>query len=322
MKINRVCILGGSGFVGHHLASRLATRGISCLILTRNPERHKDLKVLPGVQLLAANIRDPQAMQPHLARCDAFINLVGILNEGRNRQGFKRAHVDLVDAVIQACRTAGVPRLLHMSALNANQDQGPSRYLFTKGEGENHAHRLSQPDIQVTSFRPSVIFGPGDSFFNRFASLLSMTPAPFPLACPDARFAPVYVGDVAEAFIHALTESGSIDQRYELCGPRIFTLEELVHYTAVQLGLKRRIIRLSEGTSRLQAQLLGRLPGQPFSIDNYISMQVDSVCQHNGLLELGITPADVDDIVPLYLGLTQKQRRLAHWRQAGSTDNT
>ncbi len=317
MKINRVCILGGSGFVGHHLASRLAARGVACLILTRNPERHKALRVLPGVQLLSANIFDTEAMQPHLTGCSAFINLVGILNEGGNKQGFKRAHVDLVDAAVQACRAAGIPRLLQMSALNANQDQGPSRYLFTKGEGENHAHKLSQPDIQVTSFRPSVIFGPGDSFFNRFGDLLSLSPAPFPLACPDARFAPVYVGDVAEAFIRALTDSGTVDQRYELCGPRIFTLEELVRYTARQLGLKRRIIRLSDSASRLQAHILGRMPGQPFSIDNYLSLQVDSVCQRNGLLDLGIQPTDIDEIVPLYLGATQRQQRLSRWRRAG-----
>jgi len=256
-------------------------------------------------------------MKQHLARCDAFINLVGILNEGRNKQGFQQAHVNLVDAVVKACRTAGVPRMLHMSALNANQDQGPSRYLFTKGEGENHAHKLCQPDIQVTSFRPSVIFGPGDSFFNRFADLLSMTPTPFPLACPDAHFAPVYVGDVVEAFIYALTKPKTFDQRYELCGPRTFTLEELVRYTAHRLGLKRQIIRLSDSASRLQARLLGHMPGQPFSIDNYLSMQVDSVCQHNGLPDLGIMPTDVDNIVPLYLGLTQKQQRLARWRQPG-----
>ncbi len=314
MKINRVCLLGGSGFVGHHLASRLAARGISSLILTRNPERHKELRVLPGVQLLRANIFDAADLQPHLARCDAFVNLVGILNEGRNPQGFRRAHVELVEAAIQACRTAGIPRLLQMSALNANQDQGPSRYLFTKGEGENLAHKLGPPDIQVTSFRPSVIFGPGDSFFNRFGELLSLSPAPFPLACPDARFAPVYVGDVAEAFIHALTDPATVGQRYGLCGPRVFTLEELVRYTARQLGLKRRIIRLSDGASRLQARILGRLPGQPFSFDNYLSLQVDSVCQHNGLPDLGIRPTDIDEVVPLYLGATRRQQRFTAWR--------
>ncbi len=317
MKINKVCILGGSGFVGHHITSKLVSKGIQCLVLTRNPEQHKDLRVLPGVQLLTANIFDAEAIKPHLASCDAFINLVGILNEGRNKQGFKQAHVNLVEAAIKACHTAGISRLLHMSALNANPGQGPSRYLFTKGEGENLAHKLGHPNINITSFRPSVIFGSGDSFFNRFADLLSLAPIPFPLACPDARFAPVYVGDVADAFIHTLTDSKSFGQRYNLCGPRIFTLEELVHYTAQQLGLKRKIIRLSDRASRLQAEILGRMPGQPFSIDNYLSMQVDSICQHNNLLELGIAPKDIDDVVPLYLGFTSKQRRLSRQRQAG-----
>jgi len=315
MKISKVCILGGSGFVGRNLISKLVSKGIQCLVLTRSPSQHKDLQVLPGVQLLAANIFDRKAIESRLVGCDAFINLVGILNEGRNKQGFKQAHVDLVDAVIKACHTAGIPRLLHMSALNANQDQGPSRYLFTKGEGENLAHKLGHPHINVTSFCPSVIFGHDDSFFNRFAGLLSLAPTPFPLACPDARFAPVYVGDVTDAFIHTLSNHNTFGQRYNLCGPRIFTLEELVSYTAQQLGLKRKIIRLSDRASRLQAEILGRMPGQPFSVDNYLSLQVDSVCQHNDLLDLGITPTDINEIVPLYLGLARKQQRLSHWRQ-------
>ena len=258
MKITRVCILGGSGFVGHHLVSKLAGMGIHCHILTRHPGRHKDLSLLPGTQLLKANIFDQNCLERHFSDCEAVINLVGILNEGRNPQGFQRAHVSLVDGVVDACRATGVRRLLHMSALNADQERGPSHYLFTKGEGENHAHNRSQPEIQVTSFRPSVIFGPGDSFFNRFARLLSLLPAPFPLACPDARFAPVYVGDVAEAFAQALMHSATYGQRYDLCGPRTFTLEQLVRYTADGLGLVRPIIRLNDSLSQLQAKLLGR----------------------------------------------------------------
>ncbi len=317
MKISKVCILGGSGFVGRNLISKLVSKGIQSLVLTRSPPQHKDLQVLPGVQLLAANIFDTKTIVPHLAGCDAFINLVGILNEGSNKQGFKQAHVALVDAVIKACRTAGISRLLHMSALNANQDQGPSRYLFTKGEGENLAHKPSHPHINVTSFCPSVIFGANDSFFNRFADLLTLAPIPFPLACPDTRFAPIYVGDVADAFIHTLTHHDTFGRRFNLCGPRVFTLEALVNYTAQQLGLKRKIVRLNDRASRLQAEILGRMPGQPFSIDNYLSLQVDSVCQHNDLLDLGIAPTDINDIVPLYLGLTQRQQRLSRWRQGG-----
>lgn len=313
MKITRVCILGGSGFVGHQLISTLASKGIQCRILTRRPERHKDLRVLPGVQLFKANIFNQKDLEVHFSECDAVINLVGILNEGSNPEGFQCAHVGLVNTVMDACRETGVSRLLHMSALNASQEHGPSRYLFTKGEGENCAH--NQLEINTTSFRPSVIFGPGDSFFNRFASLLSLLPIPFPLACPDARFAPVYVGDVAHAFSYALMNSNTFGQRYDLCGPRIFTLEQLVRYTADSLGLARSIIGLDNSFSELQAKILGQLPGQPFSHDNYLSMQVDSISPHNSLPDLGIEPTDVDSIVPLYLGTATKQQRLAQQRK-------
>ena len=313
MKINRVCILGGSGFVGHHLACRLARRGIQCRIPSRHPQRHRDLEVLPGVRPVAADIFDPASLKAQFSGCDAVINLVGILNESGDEGGFRRAHVELVDRVVEACKAAGVTRLLHMSALNADRERGPSRYLSTKGEGENHAH--GHPEIRVTSFRPSVIFGPGDSFFNRFAELLSLVPAPFPLACPDARFAPVYVGDVADAFIRALADPATWGRRYDLCGPRIFTLRELVRYSADNLGLARPIIGLGDSASILQARILERLPGQPFSYDNYLSLQVDSLCRHNGLIELGIEPADVDSIVPLYLGARSKQGRLARLRR-------
>lgn len=263
------------------------------------------MEVLPGARLFKANIFDQKTLKALFTGCDAVINLVGILNEGGNTRGFHRAHVELTETVVDACRAVGVHRLLHMSALNADQEQGPSRYLFTKGEGENHAH--SHPDIKVTSFRPSVIFGPGDSFFNRFAELLSLIPAPFPLACPDARFAPVYVGDVADAFSHALADPVTWGRRYDLCGPRIFTLRELVCYTADNLGLTRSIIGLSDSASILQARIFERLPGQPFTYDNYLSLQVDSVCRLNGLIELGIAPTDVDSIVPFYLGTGSKQ---------------
>lgn len=312
MKINRVCILGGTGFVGQHLSARLATRGVKCRILSRHPQRYREMKVLPGIRLYRSNIFDPEALAVHFADCDAVINLVGILNEGR-RGGFHRAHVELVGKALDAAKAARVPQLLHMSALHANRTQGPSQYLITKGEGEELAY--SQGQIQVTSFRPSVIFGPGDSFFNRFAQLLRLAPGPFPLACPEARFAPVYVGDVADAFIHALENPAARGRPYDLCGRQTFSLRELVRYTAKSLGLNPSIIGLSDGISRLQAHLFGHLPGKPFSYDNYLSLQVASVCGENGLAELGIQPKTIDEIVPLYLNGQAKRQQYNRLQQ-------
>jgi NADH dehydrogenase len=217
--------------------------------------------------------------------------------------------VQLVDILIDACREAGVRRLLHMSALNADESKGSSEYLRSKGQGENRAHTRGQASIHVSSFRPSVIFGPGDSFFNRFAGLLRLSPGIFPLACPDSRFAPVYVGDVAEAFARALDDPTAFAQRYDLCGPRVFSLRELVAYTAGRLELRTRIVGLGDRLSRMQARLLGLLPGKPFTLDNYLSLQTDSVCKKNGLAALGITPTDIEAAVPLYLGQRSQRQR-------------
>lgn len=301
MATNRVCILGGSGFVGSHLAAHLTNQGIACRIITRHPHRYRDLAVNQGAELISANLFDPKSLAKQFSGCDAVINLIGILNESGKEQTFRRFHVEIVDLIVDACNLAGIPRLLHMSALQANEARGSSHYLRSKGEGENRAHTHGGASIKVTSFRPSVIFGPGDSFFNRFAGLLKTSPLIFPLACPTARFAPVYVGDVAEAFSRSLDNTQTFDKHYDLCGPEIFTLKELVEYTAGTLGLRRIVIGLGDLPSRLQAQVLGYLPGKPFSMDNYLSLQTDSICEVSGFDELGIEPQSIAAIVPHYL---------------------
>lgn len=314
MTIKRVCILGGSGFVGSHLATRLSNRGIACRIVTRHPQRHARLAVNPQTQLVRANIFDPRSLAEQFKGCDAVINLIGILNEDRSNS-FRRMHVDLVDRIIDACNAAKVGRLLHMSALHADEASGSSLYLRSKGEGANRAHTHGSASMRVTSFRPSVIFGPGDSFFNRFAALLKLSPFPFPLACASAKFAPVYVGDVAEAFSRALDNPVTYNRHYDLCGPRIYTLRELVEYTAKVIGLRRFVIPLGDSISRLQGKVLEYFPGKPFSYDNYLSLQTDSICTSNGLAELGITAQSVEAIAPLYLGQAGHKGRLNRLRQ-------
>lgn len=303
MKVRSLCILGGTGFVGHRLLNLLAAEGRQVKVLTRRRERHRDLWVLPTVDLVEADIHDPAALREAFRGCDAVVNLVGILNEkGRDGRGFRRAHVELPRKIVQACRETGVRRLLHMSALHADAARGPSHYLRTKGEGEDLVHAAAADGLQVTSFRPSVIFGPRDSFINRFAKLLRLAPYFFPLACPEAKFAPVYVGDVAQAFVNSLDHPASFGQRYDLCGPRVYTLREIVELTARYHGLRRKVIGLNDTLSRWQARLLEHLPGKPFSLDNYLSLQVDSVCRdHNALPQLGITPTSLEAVVPGYI---------------------
>jgi len=211
-----------------------------------------------------------------------------------------------------------VRRLLHMSALQASAHEQHGLYLKSKGAGEDLAHEAATRELLVTSFRPSVIFGEGDSFFNRFASLLKYSPV-LPLACPDSRFAPVYVGDVVEAMSRALHDATG-GERLDLCGPEVFTLRALVEYTREQLGLRRLVIGLGDSASRLQARLLGMVPGQPFSMDNYYSLQHDSVCGQNALPTLGITPTPVSAIVPGYLAGRSSSARYDEMRRHSRRD--
>ena len=308
MKALRICVLGGTGFIGSHLVHRLNKLGHSVTVLTRRPERHREFRIGSSVKLVATDPYDNPALQAQFRDCDCVINLVGILNQaGKSR--FQPAHVDLPRSIVKAMRETGVSRLLQMSALNADVNETHSRYLKSRGQGEDLVHQA--PGLNVTSFRPSVVFGPGDSFFNRFALLLRMAPV-FPLACAGTRFAPVFVGNVVDAFVRALEDDSTIGQRLELCGPKTYTLKQLVQYTAQVIDRKALVIGLPDFASRIQGHLLGLVPGKPFTIDNYHSLQKDSVCSESALTRLGITPCSVETIVPGYLG--KRSTRAQYYR--------
>jgi NADH dehydrogenase len=283
-------------------------------LLVRHPQRHVGLKVYPGVELVKVSQFDSNNLQPLFSGCQTIINLIGILNETKKSR-FMAIHVELVDIIVDAAIKSGATRLLHMSALHADAGKGTSNYLRSKGEGENRAHTHGSSALSVTSFRPSVIFGPGDGLFNRFASLLSLSPVIFPLASPHSRFAPVYVGDVAEAFARSLEDPTTVGAHYDLCGPEVYTLKELVEYCAKLLGLFRLVVPLNPTLSRLQARMFGILPGKPFTMDNYLSLQTDSICAHNGLLELGISPQSLQSHVPAYLTRQHYRNRFNRYRR-------
>ncbi len=304
MKIERICVLGGTGFLGRTLCNRLVRENLRLRILTRNREknRHK-LILLPGVDLVQCDVHDKAALRRGLEGCQVSINLVGILNErGRDGAGFQRVHVELNRKLAVACLAAGVSRLLYVSALNAGAAAARSHYLRSKGAAERLL--LGEPRLQVSVYRPSVIFGREDRFLNRFRKLLSLTPPglPFPLACAAARFAPVWVEDVAEAMARTLRSADGAGRIYELCGPRVYTLQELVRYVAAQSGLSRWILPLGAPLSRLQAAVFDFVPGKPFSTDNYYSARLDSVTENNQLPKLKITPTSLEAVAPAYLG--------------------
>jgi uncharacterized protein YbjT (DUF2867 family) len=291
-----VCVLGGSGFVGTELVIRLVRAGHWVRVPTRNLKRVEQLRVLDTVELRVANVHEARVLSQLFAGCDAVVNLIGILNPHRGAS-FEMVHVELAAKVMAAARTAAVRRVLHMSALGADP-QAPSRYLRSRAAAEA---RLRAAEPEVTIFRPSVIFGPRDSLTNRFAHLLRLTAGVLPLARARARFAPVCVYDVAEGFLRALGGSASAGQVYELCGPEVMTLEEIVRITARIARLPCRIVPLPDTLARLQGLVMGLLPGKPFTLDNFRSLTLDAVCREDGCRKLGIVPQPLLAVLPTYL---------------------
>ncbi|MBA1149006.1 complex I NDUFA9 subunit family protein [Ectothiorhodospiraceae bacterium WFHF3C12] len=315
MRVRKVCILGGTGFVGRHIANRLADTSIEKRVLTRHRERNKHLLPIPNLKLTEGDVHDEKTLLRELEGCDAVINLVGVLNESRKAgEGFEDAHVKLVNKILDAARQAGVKRYLHMSSLGAGPD-APSRYQKTKAQGEAAAREAHGGDLAVTIFQPSVIFGPEDSFLNQFALMLRMAPGIFPLPTPGARFKPVYVGDVAEAFVKSLGDRDTFGQTYQLCGPRVYSLKQLVDYTAELIGTDKLVWGLSDGLSRLQARVLQLVPGKPYTYDNYLSSTVDNICTEDGLASLGISPTALEAVAPAYLGGRTPRGRYDEFRK-------
>jgi len=320
--MKRICILGGSGFVGSHLVARMGEYAVR--IVTRRPEAHRALRVLPHVTLVQADIHNIEQLTTAIADSDVLINLVGILNEsGTDGEGFRRAHVRLAENLVTACKTNGIGRLLQMSALHADAGKGRSHYLRTKGEAE---YILGMADhLTVRFFQPSVIFGQGDSFFNRFAAILRMTPrgGMIPVPCANTQFAPVWVEDVVSVILKTLETSTNTNAFYPLCGPKVYSHHQLWRYTAECLGLQRGFIPLNDTFSRFMAKSGDwagyLLPEKPFSTDNYLSLQNDSVCVHNAFAALGINPTPLEVVVPHYLALGS-QHQFDTWRtRAGRT---
>lgn len=278
MKHKKIILLGGSGFVGRHLAMTLAQRGYQVTLPCRRPHRLTALKVLPTIELREADIMDQASLNALCEGQDAVFNLVGILNETK-KTSFRKMHVDFVKQIVEACQKNAVRRLLHVSALGADQASGSSLYLRSKGEGENLIHTFGQNKFNVTSFQPSVIFGADDSFINRFGSILKMCVGIFPLACPNSRFSPVYIGDAVKVMADCIDNPDTFSKRYPLCGPETWTLKQIVEMIARAQGSRCKIIGLPDSLSKLQAMLLQNLPGKLFTMDNYRSLQTPSTCQ-------------------------------------------
>ena len=317
--MTNILVLGGTGFVGRAVCERLVERGGGSGLVrvpTRRLQHGNAIRALPTVELVEADVHDGAQLGKLLGGIDAVVNLVAILHG--SQRAFERAHVALPQTLAQACKAAGVKRLVHVSALGVGPN-APSNYLRSKTQGEAV---LQAAGLALTLLRPSVIFGADDKFLNVFAKLQSLAPV-LPLAGSTARFQPVWLDDVAQAIVRCLDDNGSIGKTYECTGPTVYTLSELVRLAGRWSGHERPQIPLPAFAGRAQAALMELLPGEPLmSRDNIDSMRVPNVATGTlpGLTALGITATAMEAVAPDYLGSRFGRARLNRWRAGAGRD--
>ena len=300
--MEKVLVLGGTGFVGRHVCEKLNQQQIHVTVLTRRRESARHLQMLPLVDVIEVAALDNSALAAQLAGQDAVVNLIAILHG--SEAAFEKVHVGLPTSLVNACQAIGLKRIVHISALGAAADS-PSMYQRSKARGEAV---LRASGLDVSLLRPSVIFGAEDRFLNTFARLQQLFPV-IPLASSQARFQPVWVEDVASAVVRCLQDPRTIGHTFEACGPDVFTLKQLVElagqFAGVNHGRGRPVFGLPAPLARLQARLMELAPGEPvMSRDNLDAMKIDNIASDTlpGLEALGITPSALSAIAPSYLG--------------------
>jgi len=314
--MKKVLVLGGSGFVGRHVCEQLNRLGVRVTVPTRRRIHAQTVQMLPLVDLIEADVCQDGLLERLLPGHDAVVNLVAVLHGSARR--FEQMHVELPRRLAAAMRASGVHRLVHVSALGADE-AGPSLYQASKAKGEAE---LAQAGLALTVLRPSVIFGADDKFLNLFARLQASLPM-VPLAGADTRFQPVWVGDVAQTIVHSLQRPDSIGQTYECVGPEVMTLRDLVQLAGRLSGHPRPVLGLPRALAYFQALFMECLPGEPLmSTDNLRSMEVDNVAsgQRPTQQALGAASTALEPVAASYLDLAGKAdpllnvRRFAHRR--------
>ncbi|WP_035055912.1 complex I NDUFA9 subunit family protein [Andreprevotia chitinilytica] len=298
--MKRITLIGGNGFIGSHLATQLAARGD----LVTVPTRHRDAGLARSnpsrqIQVVEADVHDPAQLAELVASHDVVINLVGILNGSEAE--FEHAHVTLTEKIVGACEASGVKRYLHMSALGADVN-GPSRYQRSKGRAENVVRRSR---LAATIYRPSVVFGQGDSFLTLFARITRLAPL-LPLGAAAAQFQPIWVEDVVRAFVAGIDRPELAGMTLNLVGPGMYTLAEIVRYTGSLNGRTTHVLPLPAWAASAQAAMMMLLPDPPLTQDNLDSMKTPNIDPAGFPSILGWHPAAMEDIAPTYLGKNAK----------------
>lgn len=297
MQLKKICVLGGSGFVGSAIIAKLDAAGYQVTVLTRRRDSAKHLFLLPNVSVVECNVLDYHALNAVLRGADAVINLIGILHQSHH-SSFNAIHHQLPAQLAKICADLGIKRLIQMSSLGADE-HAPSQYLRSKAAGES-ALKAMQDKLNITIFKPSIIFGRGDNFTNLFATLIKCLPVVL-LAKPNAKFQPVWVEDVASCFVSSIENRNTYGQTYELVGPKVYRFKELLQQIMQALSVQRPIVGLNDTLSYLQALAMEFLPVKLMSRDNVKSMEVDSVSQQPFPAVFGVAPSALDAVLPEYL---------------------
>ena len=307
-KLGKIIILGGTGFIGSQLSAKLAPLCDQICVLTRNVEANKDLKLIPNLEIIQTNVLEERNLNTIFSGSDVVINTIGILNEFNKDNTFEIMHFGLTKKISNAIKLNKIKRYLHISSLNADP-RAISQYLITKGLAENYIQSETSSFCNTTIFRPSIVFGEADSFFNKFSTILKYSPV-FPLACPNSKFMPIYVNELTDFMIDTIKDNKTYGQKIDVTGPNEYTFRQLIDITLKALKIRRLIIPLNYTLSKLQAAVFQRLPGKLFTIDNFLSLQIDS-CSREGFKG----KLSLEDIVPGYLNFSSKQKHFENLRK-------
>ena len=307
-SLGKIIILGGTGFIGSQLSAKLSPLCDKICVLTRNIEANKDLKLIPNLEIIQANVLDERSLNAAFSGSDIVINTIGILNESGRDNTFNNLHYELTKKISNAIKLNKVKRYLHISSLNADS-RATSQYLITKGLAENYIKDNMDYFCNTTIFRPSIVFGEDDSFFNKFSTILRFSPV-FPLACPNSKFMPIYVNELTDFMVSTISDNTTYGQKIDVTGPNEYTFRQLIDITLEALKIRRLIIPLNYTLSKLQAAIFQRLPGKLFTLDNFLSLQTDS-CSTKGFKG----KLTVEDIVPGYLNFSLKQKHFENLRK-------
>lgn len=296
-----VTIFGGAGFIGRHLVQKLAAGGWRVQVLTRSPGLAGHLQPLGNVgQIVVRPLagKDEAALRPLIEGSAAIVNLIGILHE-TSKQTFAEIHGELPGRIARAASKAGVERLVHVSAIGADE-QSSSAYARSKAKGEA---AVREAFATASILRPSIVIGPEDGFFNRFASMARLSPALPLIGGGKTRFQPIYVGDVASAIVACLEQDGAAGRTFEIGGPKVYSFEQLLRYMLGVIGRRRFLVDLPFGVAELQARVMELLPTPPLTRDQVELLKTDNVVGDEALSldDLGITPTPIEVVVPSYL---------------------